>query len=285
MGNVVKILGVRQSLIGDCIMSLPVLNLIKKTYPNRHVYWHLAKKCSQASPLFVNHPLINETVITDCEEGFGAQDIKLANECDVVFNTTPEHPLQQNWHNYRSMAEETWVMAGLPLKEYQNLSKEERCPKLHKWFDTENLNKTIAIHCFAGYGRDNHRSPNETWWNTLVGELINLGYDVVRLGHPAEPSLFHHKDYRSMSFFDQVKIALGSSLYIGTDSGFSLVVGSYSHPQVTLLTNWNVGHRDNPNCLEPLNDNNISLFNPFNKGGCTGINIEDVIKSVNSIIK
>jgi len=283
-GKNFKVLGVRQSLIGDCIMSLPVLNFVEKRRPNSYKYWHIAKKCSQAAPLFYNHPLIDKIVITDCEEGFGPKDIALSKECDFVFNTTPQHPFGEYWHDHRNMLQETWVMAGVNLTEFDNLTEQEKTPSLVKWFDVTKKENSIAVHCFAGYGRDNHRSPNQEWWQDLINSLSKQGFKILRLGHPREPNLDGCEDLRHLSFLDQIQISLGSNLYIGTDSGFSLVMGAYSHPQITLLTNWNINHTQNPTCLQPINKNNISIFNNFKEGGCSGISKEKVLENIKNLL-
>jgi hypothetical protein len=57
-------------------------------------------------------------------------------------------------------------------------------------------------------------------------------------------------------------------------------MGAYSHPQVSLITNWNVNHTENPLCLQPVNKNNISLFNEFKNGGCSGISHESVLEKI-----
>jgi ADP-heptose:LPS heptosyltransferase len=283
-GKNFKVLGVRQSLIGDCIMSLPVLRFVEKRRPNSYKYWHVAKKCSQSAPLFYNHPLIDKIVITDCEEGFGPKDIELAKQCDFVFNTTPQHPFGEYWHDHRSMLQETWVMAGIDLKEFEALTEEEKTPSLTRWFNTNREASTIAVHCFAGYGRDNRRSPNKEWWTELIESLTKQGFKVIRLGHPKEPELINCNDLRHLSFLEQIQIALGCDMCIGTDSGFSLVMGAYTHPQITLLTNWNVNHFQNPTCLQPINKNNISLFNEFIKGGCSGISKDKVLENIKNLL-
>lgn len=290
-GKNFKILGVRQSLIGDSIFALPVLHWLELKYPNSYKYWHLAKKCAQAAPLFLNNPLIDKIVITDCEEGFGPEDLKLAESCDAVINTTPPHPFGENWHNQRTMAEETFIQTSLPIQYYNNLPDDQKYPKLYKWFNTEKREKTIAIHCFAGYGFDNHRSPSEKWWKDLISKLILSGYRIIRLGHTREPSFYadeiserDYQDLRHLSFIEQIQISLGCSIYIGTDSGFSLAMGAYGHPQCSLITNWNHGHTENPLCLQPLNKNNISLFNEFKNGGCSGINQDLVLEKIKLLI-
>lgn len=283
-GKNFKVLGVRQSLIGDCIMSLPVLNYVEKCRPNSYKYWHVAKKCSQSAPLFYNHPLIDKIIITDCEEGFGPKDKELVMQCDFSFNTTPQHPFGEYWHNYRSMVEETWVMAGINISEYYQLSEEEKTPSLTKWFDVKKQNNTIAVHCFAGYGRDNHRSPSKQWWDETIKILSSSGYKIIRFGHPREPEIADSEDLRHLPFIEQVQSALCSSVYIGTDSGFSLVMGAYAHPQITLLTNWNVNHTKNLTCLQPINKNNISIVNEFSQGGCSGINKNIILENIKLLI-
>jgi ADP-heptose:LPS heptosyltransferase len=44
----IKIFGVRGSLIGDIIMSLPILDYLKEKYGNYYLYFAIAQKCQQA---------------------------------------------------------------------------------------------------------------------------------------------------------------------------------------------------------------------------------------------
>jgi ADP-heptose:LPS heptosyltransferase len=185
-------------------------------------------------------------------------------------------------------------MAGIPLDELYQMPEEDRIPKLYRWFDTEQREKTIGIHCFAGYGRDNQRSTSKEWSMELIKILIKNDFRVIRLGHSQEPSFYfndyseigydHFFDLRKLSFIEQIQIALGCSAYIGTDSGFSLAMGAYSHPQVSLITNWNANHTTNDLCLQPVNKNNISLFNEYKNGGCSGINQEKVLESLKLLL-
>lgn len=280
----------RADLIGDCIFATPILHYFEKEYPKSYKIWPILRKCSQAAPLFFNNPLIDRIHISEFDEGFGDNDVELFNKCDVKINVRPQHPFGEQWHNSRSMAVETWVMAGLLESDYYRLSEAEQRPKLYKWFNTKKQEKTIAIHCFAGYGRDNQRSPSKDWWEKMVEMILMEGYNIIRLGHPNEPVIdngyinIRHKDLRNLSFIEQIQIALGCSAYIGTDSGFSLAMGAYFHPQVSLITNWNINHTENPLCLQPINKNNISLFNEFKNGGCSGINQEKVLESIKLLL-
>lgn len=278
----------RSDLIGDTIMALPMLYYFEKQYPNSYKYWSILRKCSQAAPLYFNHPLIDKIVISDYNEGFGDNDRLIVEDCDVVVNTRPEHKYI-DWYNQYSMLQETWLMAGLSEIEFDQLNDFQKIPKLYKWFDIKKYEKAIAIHCFAGYGRDNHRSPNKEWWDEIVNILMEQGYQVFRFGHPNEPYLqqrWAHGffDCRNASFIEQIQMTLGCNCYVGTDSGFSLAIGAYSHPQITLLTNWNIGHISNFYALQPINKNNISIFNPIDQEGCSGIPHEKILETIKSVI-
>lgn len=296
-GKNVKIWCGRSDLIGDTVMALPMLHYFENQYPNSYKYWSILKKCSQAAPLYFNHPLIDKIVISDHEEGFGENDANILRGCSIGINTRPEHKYQ-DWHNRYSMVKETWLMAGLPELEFDQLSEKRKAPKLYKWWPEYSTKKNcIAVHCFAGYGRDNHRSPSLIWWEQMVLDLIKSDKRVLRFGHPNEPDFFasgennykpnnptHFHDMRNLSFMEQIQLATSCGFYIGTDSGFSLTMGAYEHPQVTLLTNWNIGHVTNPYCLAPVNGNNVNLFNPINEGGCSGIAQEKVLAFLNSLL-
>lgn len=274
-GKNFKVWGVRQSLIGDSIMALPILNYIEKSFPNSFKYWQIARKCSQSASLYFNHPLIDKIVISDCDEGMGPKDIEIAKTCDVFFNTMPPHPMEQDWPNYRNIYEETWVMAGLPLAEYHKMTPEEQRPKLYKWFNVEKRKpKTIAIWPCAGYGNENKRNPSKEWYNKLIEELNHNGYHVLIFGHPKDYSfreyLFLGSDYyfaveNHLPFFDQIKMTLGCDLVISTDSGSGLIFGAYEMPQISLLTNHFPNHTKNFTAFAPNNPNNhniIGIGNP-----------------------
>ena len=253
-GKNFRIWGVRGSLIGDSIMALPVYAYIEKRFPNSYRFWQVAKKCAQAAPLYFNHPLIDQVVISDCEEGMGPRDIEIAKTCEIVFNVMPDHPLEQDWPNHRSIGEETFLMAGLPLSEYHALSPDEQRPQLVRWFNVDKRRNTIAIWPCAGYGGEMARNPTAGWYKILVAQLKERGYDVLQFGHPKDFCL-DTTDLRHLSFFDQVKMTLGCDLVISTDSGSGLIFGAYSMPQVTILTNHFPSHTRNLTALAPLNPN------------------------------
>jgi len=287
-GKNFKVFGIRGSLIGDSIMALPVLNYIDKKAPGCYKYWQVARKCSQAAPLYINHPLIDQIVISDCDEGMGPRDIEIAKQCQYVFNVMPQHPEGDNWPNIRDIYHETFRMAGFSDAQYAEMTEEEKRPKLYKWFPVEiQKRKTIALWPCAGYGKENKRNPSREWYDTFTDELIKAGYTIYQFGHPRDytfdywwtPSYF--KDYRLLSFFDQIKLSLGCDLVVGTDSGSTLIFGAYEHPTISLLTNHWPGHVNNPYAFATNSTKNYNFFAP---NGASNIHVNEVINKVKELV-
>jgi len=281
-GKNFKIFGFRGSLIGDQIMTLPILNYLEDYFPNSYKYFQIARKCSQAAPLYFNHPLIDKLIISDCDEGMGPKDKEIASHCNLVFDVMPNHPLEQDWPNYRNIYEETWVMAGLPIQEYHSLSPEKQRPKLVRWFNIDKREaKSIAIWPCAGYGVENKRNPSRDWYNGLCQILKEEGYIIYQFGHPNDFKIDSHHDMRHLSFMDQIKTSLGCGLAITTDSGSGLILGAYEMPQISLLTNHFPNHTKNLTAFAP---NNINNFNFVGRGLADNINIFDVVKQIKQIL-
>lgn len=285
----VKIFGWRQSLIGDSITALPLLTWAEKKWPGSFKYWQIARKCSQAAPLYYNHPLINELAISDCDEGMGARDIAIAQSCHVRVNTMPSHPHGDlEWANRHDIYHETALMAGLDSEEYNSLEPHEKIPKLWKWFDTDRQKSCVAIWPCAGYGavqKHKSRYPSFLWSSNLSLRLSQEGYKVYQFGHPNDYALEGSIlptaiDLRHLSFFEQIKMTLGCDVMIGTDSGSSLVIGAYGLvPQVSLLTNHIPGHVKNFHAMATNSPLNTSLFSE----NIDDIDVERVIYFVKNI--
>jgi ADP-heptose:LPS heptosyltransferase len=247
------------------VMAEPLLTLLEKLYPGSFKYWHIAKKCKQAELLFHHHPLIDQIVISDCEEGQGPKDLEIMKTCQVVLNTTPNHK-DDLFPNFRNIYEETAHMGGFSSEQYNLLTEEEKVPKLYKWFETENLGeKTLSFWPVAGYAKWHSRNPTKEWYEKLLPMLYAEGFTVYQCGHPNDYTFAPHSqhiDCRQFSFFDQIKKSLGCSIALATDSGSSLVLGAYRARQVSLLTNhWNSPkHVRNFYAFGTNNPNNYSFF-------------------------
>lgn len=283
-----RIWGVRGSLIGDTLSALPILSWLERRFPGSYRHWVVARKCSQSIQLYLNHPLIDKLVVTDCHEGMGPRDIEIAKTCDIVFDTMPQHPEGDIWPNRRNLWEETWVMAGLPLSEYHALPPDEQRSHLVQWFEVEKQPaKTVALWPCAGYGIENKRNPSRDWYVKLLNQLHAEGCIIYQFGHPKDYTFDlwsgpTYRDFRRLALFDQIKLTLGCDLMIGTDSGSALVVGAYEKiPQISLLTNHWPGHVENPTAFATNSPLNTSFFSP---GTADGIKQEDVVAKVMEIV-
>ncbi len=281
-GKSFKIYGIRGSLIGDGLMAVPILNYLRKRFPDCYIYWQVARQHAYAAPLYFNHPMIDQIVISDCDEGMGPRDKEIATQCDLVFDVMPQHPMEPDWPNYRDIYEETWVMAGLPLDEYHALTPDEQRPKLTKWFKVvKEPPKTIALWPCAGYGVENKRNPSKEWYDELMTGLIQAGYVVKQFGHPRDFHVAATHDMRDLPFFDQVKMTVGCDLVISTDSGSGLIFGAYQMAQVSLLTNHFPGHTRNLTAFAPNNPFNHSFVGV---GSADKISQADVVAKVREIL-
>ncbi len=289
-----KIFGVRQSLLGDCVGALPVLNVIEKLYPGSYKYWHIARKCSHAAPLFLGHPLIDKIVFSDCDEGFGPRDHEIMKGCDMVINTMPSHPFGENWPNYRNFYEETFVMSGLDLDLYRALPEDEKLPKLYKWFRDEprvHDRKTVALWGFAGYGKEPRRSASPDWYAKLATRLNQEGVHVVQFGHFNDPKIIVEDKSGNLEylprlnekdFFEQIRTTLSCDFVLGTDSGSGLIFAAYDLlPQLNLIHNHWPNHHDNLFALAPRGKKVTSIFGA---GSCDSIETESVINHIKSVI-
>ena len=270
------------------------LRYFEKLYPNSYKTWHLLGKTSQATPIWINHPLIDRIKVSKYPESYDEEDVQIIKNSDIVINTRPQHKIQ-DWYNYFSCTDETIQMGGINLRHYYSLlDEEERRPKLYRWFDVglfnpesvgycrndvSNVksNKNIAIQPFCGYGRGLNRSPNVNFWSSLIEKLIDLDFDVHHYGFVNEPVLSSHPKYKNfthLTFFEQIKAALDSECFIGGDSGFSWVIGAYSHKSIYFVTNWLPNHNRNLLALAPVNINGVNIF--YGNNDCYP-NFEDII--------
>lgn len=285
-----KIFGVSEGILGDQIVALPILNYLEEKYPESYKYWYMSKRTRQAAPLYINHPLIDKILIGEKLEGLSKGESYLKHTlCDTFVEEHPNHQDAQ-WYNERSMLEEAFYMRGLDYK------SEYGKPRLDRWWDDGEVNKkTIAIHCVAGYSQGGNRSPSEKWWEKLIGRLHEMDYNIYQFGHEND-FIFHEQKgipqslrlqgvripyrFNHLSLFEQVQLAAKCEYYIGTDSGFSWIMGSCGIANsISLLTDWLPGHTKNPMALAATNWKNNEI-NLFAKGGCDNIDINYVLDCI-----
>lgn len=286
-----KIIGVlRPSLYGDIVCSLPFLNWLEKQYPKSYKCAYVDLKCSQISPLLLNHPLIDRIQISEESDKLSVNDKKLFDTYDLVFE--PYAPIiKEGWFNEMSVVESTFKMSWasrfgrIDPKEWHTLSKEEKCPRLYQWFPVQK-NNYIAIWAGAGYNNSDpanqKRNPSPEYWRGLVDRLIKEGYKVAQLGIQSLSIDERVLNLSHYSLFDAVKFTLGTICSIGVDSGSQHIVASYGHPQVVLSTYWRNGHITNEKALIPINHkNNLKLL--FEPNDINSISYDNVIEATKEL--
>ncbi len=279
-----RVIGVRPHLIGDCLMATVIPPYIKRRYEDTYVNWVVAAKCAQAAPLWFNHPSIDRLLIAqgDAYQGLEAE----VERCGVVFDPLPQHPDGDAWVNQpnRTIYSETWLMAGLPLSEYDALPKDQQVPHLVQWFPLTRRPKAIAIWPGARQGeKENRRNPPYHWWRDLCTDLTLDGYTIYQCGHPndlkGEPLL--GIDVRAQSFMDLIRLSLECDLVIGTDSGSMIALAAYhSTPTLSLLSPHWPGHVANPLAFGPLGARHTNLWASSN----TTHSVDTVLTTVHQIL-
>lgn len=283
----IKIMCGKGSLLGDIIMFLPSLTILKKLHPDCSITFPIAKKCQQIVPLLLTHPLIDSIYITEEYEGLNNKDIEWIEKqkFDLLFNPFTPSPSQSDWYNYRNCIEQTLLMTSKTfLIEYEKLKEKDKYPKLYIQ-STEKQQNAIYIWPFAGYGKSPHRNPSPDYWNRLIKELINK-YTIYHCGSDNEPVLIEHENYHkitSLPFAEQIVRSLAGKLIIGTDSGSLWVTAAcvFGPPQISLITNHNTNHNSNKLALAPIGRR---CHNLYADNGCDNILQKDVLDLIIKLI-
>lgn len=272
-----------QALYGDIISFLPVLNYLEKLYPKSIKIWSLAKKCEQARSFLQNHHLIDGVRISQPSEGLGQEDIEyIDKKFDIVCRINP--PIsEENWFNKYNLRQECFLMYGFGLGAYEQLSDEEKFPKLNQWFSVEKQENYIAIWSSSGYVMDPanlKRNPSKEYWFRLVERLVKEGYKIAQLGM-VNHELISDKvlDLRSLTLFDAIRFSLECQCSIQTDSGSAHILGAYAANQILLTTYWRDGHFQNPDGLIPVNYKNRAI-NMFCESGVNNIQYDKIVEGI-----
>lgn len=281
-----SILAGRPSMVGDCVMSTVISHFLSHQYQDCFIHWTVAKKCSQAAPLFINHDCIDRIHVSTTDDGYGPELLRLASLCDMVFDPAPQHPTGDNWVNEPgiNIYSETFRMSGLPLSAYHALPPDDQVPRLSQWFKVERRPKCIAIWPGAAQGEvQNIRVPPHSWWLDLSIRLGQEGYVVYHCGHPKEfaSQCSLGDDVRHKSFMDLVALSLGCDAIIGTDSGSMVALAAYhSTPTISLLSPHWPGHVRNPMAFGPLGKRHRNMWAPSN----TAHSVDEVVAKVKEAV-
>lgn len=284
----------RPSLLGDIIISTTFLNYLEKVWPRSYKVAYIDKKCQQILPFLFNHPLIDKIQVSNKSDEITQEDVDFINKFDIKYHPFPQHPYGEDFYNTRDIIHETFLMNYEIGKGYINpiewnkMEREDKFPRLEKWFDIEKRNKTIAIWPSSGYNLTNGvarnlRSPTKEWWEKLVETLSD--YKIIQLGMPNSELLNHSNiiDCRNLNLFEAIKISLSCDINLGTDSGSSWLVGAYGHPQIILFTNYNLDHFTNFDAFVPTNYKNNAISICGKNKDINNIEQEEVLSAIKQI--
>lgn len=281
---------VRPSMLGDCICSLPFLNYLHNFYPNSYKLAFIDRKCQSIVPFLLNQLLIDKILISEESDKITSEENKYFEKFDLVLEPFG-HIVPENWYNCRHVYHQTFLLNNLRGYGYINpgewnkLTKEEKIPRLNRWFDIKKNDNYIALWPVSGYSPDapenKKRNPSLEYWLGLIDRLIKEGYKVAQLGLPATSLDERVLNLTHYSLFDSVKFSLGC-LSISTDSGVSHLLASLGATHVCLSTYWRAGHIQCFSALLPINWNN-SLLTFFDKTNINHIQYDKIIEGIKEL--
>ena len=283
-----KIWGVRSGLIGDIVIALPVVSYMKQEHPDSYFNFVIDRAHSQCAPLFYNHPLIDRIKITDKKKGYGEEDLKIINSCDIVFDCAPPS-LPPFWWNTEglNLIHATWVMAGLKIEDYHSLPDDLKLPKLYRWWDKQPMSgKNIALWPIASYkGGDMARNPSVQQWKEITSKLVKEGYNIFQFGWHENPEVGDGDNYENCSqksFIEQIQKSLDCDIILGIESGATWSLGAYGEiPQLNLLImSEHHNHTSNPLAWEPLGKKSSSYVV---RDRWSNLDVDEVVEKVKEI--
>lgn len=277
--------------IGDCVCSLPAAHYIKKVFPNSYSVVALDPRTRELAPLLINYPDIDRIHINQKEGGYTEVEKKWVSTFD--FNLPLfGHYVPESWAKTMSWREANFRLrfqfqpAGSLLSGngWNDLTEEEKKPKLEQWFKVERFDKLIVLAPFVGYDLTNEmtrtRSPSLDWWKLVVEMLLQMGFTIAQIGTTNFPLVYDHPsfyDKRSLSLLESVKVALGADLFIGACGGMSFLINAYGHKTICPYTDW--VKNATPEALLPVNykDRMIPIFG---SDGINSISLEKIREAV-----
>jgi len=288
VNEITTIFAGRAQLLGDLVTSISILNILKKKYPESHITWPVAKKTRSAIQFIQNHPLIDDIIVSEDDEGniykFHEEVFHQAQDklpFDVQINCNPQ--ARYGWYNIADahLLKENCLIAGFTEEDYDSLPENEQIPKLYTNDVVIDRAPFITIQTTAGYGQDIKRSPSLTWWGSLVSK-INL--DIVQIGHPQDVKIAGTIDKTEINFKEQFDWIHNSKVFIGLENGVSWIAGMYGKvPMVNLLTNAQSSHIQNESAWSPRS--HMPKIDHFSWDDINGIDTLKVINSVEVLTK
>ncbi len=230
---------------GDLAMCVVLARAIKEYFPGCHYTMTFTRKYREIAPLFLCNPLIDALHFWDAtyHDWPSLVDREFVKNYDIVLHPFCNHR-ELDWFKYRHQCAEVPYMYGLPIP--QNLKID-----LTPYFEFPKYDDTVTFAVFGG-----NNSPEKRLSNSVLGEIISYltgrGFKCLQLGGENEPDC-PGLDKTHTSYFDSVKLMLGSRLLIAVDTGLNWVASGYNHPVLGLYSNAYYG--DFITNIQPINPN------------------------------
>ncbi len=225
----IRIVGTNQGQRGDLIMGTVVARAIKEKFPDSHFTLGINKQYEDMSPLFLNHPYIDNIHIWQTYDGWpNSGDINWLQilKPDILLHPMPQHPNSHCWYKLvNHQTESSCIMNGLvPPKDLQCY--------LNKYFELNNKYKNYI--CIAPFTAWDKKNISNEKWQWIISYLTFHGNPVIQLGNSNEFK-FRNTQQPELSYFDSVKLMLSCKFLICLDGGMNWVASAYNHPTLGLM--------------------------------------------------
>lgn len=269
-----KVLLGHHGLRGDLAINIPAIQHAKKV-AGWTIDMPINKQFIDLLPIFMNQPDFNPVITDDYEKFASEHDKALVKNRGYlnVFNPMQSH--RDEWFNHRHQTSAVlfdYFNQELPLDSLQI--------NLHRWFDVERESNCIAFAPFAGWSHEKQSDKQLTVENAqaIADAIHKMGYSVVQIGGRDEPRL-EGTAFFIGSYFESVKVVLGSRLLLHTDTGMGWIASGYKHPQLGLYGHRYYGEKNVRN-IQPVNPNGVYLDAPV----VNDISVPVIVQTLKTIL-
>lgn len=267
-----NILGLLHGQFGDIIICLPLVEHIKKIYPNCNYTANINKKYSAVVPVLQEFcPYIDNYYISDEYENFpGEKDLSFLNtkQFDLVYNPMAK-PINNWFLQFHQTSLEFNTFGFVPET---NSGYQINLTIPYKVQTSKNI---IAFAPFAGsYNWQNNKQLTIARAQELVNEIKKLGLTIVQIGDKDEPQL-ENTIKPDQTYLNSVKTILECGLFIGTDTGITWCMSGFQFPTIGLYSD-NFYGKDFVKNIQPVNPAATYL----SENNVNEISIEKIIDAI-----
>jgi len=227
-----KILFCLQHTLGDVILGTPVIEALRKKYPNADITWALYPEYAEIAD---TNPNIKGLILTR-EIDVLLQEI--ANpRYDMVLIPAQISLTDTSWHHrekykHGHLVDFYAMRCGVEITERETIMFPSDKDRDRVW-ELEKAESRIAIHTMS-------RVPSKDW--NKFGELVEAlrkrypDKELAQIGGPEDTWSGADIDLRGKLTYNQLAAYLGSAdLFIGVDSGLAYIADSVKCPSIVIM--------------------------------------------------